>query len=306
MPTVRELMTGLRSLGARAPFLRERPALVAAALVAIVGLAGWIIAASVGGNGGRAAVPEAQTAAPQMSDEVWLEVAETLAGIAARQIELEASMTRIEARLEALGAMASPVTAADPSVSTLSAGDGSAGRTVGAASDPGARGERERLMMAGLSGQGADAVIRRLEGVEMARLRLRDQAAREGWLDTDRYRSELDALPSVSQVLRQELGDVDYDDYLYAASQANRVMVASVMQDSPARLAGVEPGDVIFSLAGQRVFEADDLLEVASTGSAGETVSLQVIRDTEVVELHMPLGPLGVQTLPYLGEPGPG
>lgn len=304
--TVSELRAGLRSLVARAPVLRERPALVAAGLVTAVGLAGWIIAASGGAEPEPGNVLEAEVSVPDAPDEGWLVVAETMVELAARQIQLEASLARIEARLDALGAVGPHPGSAAPSISAPSAGDAFAGQQVGSDAYPDRGSERERLMMAGSSGQGADAVIRRLEGVEMARLSLRDRAAREGWLDTDRYRGELDALPSTSQVLRQELGDVGYDDYLYAANQANRLMVASVMQDSPARLAGVEPGDVIYSVDGQRVFEVDDLLEVASTGGAGEMVSLQVVRGTEVVELHMPLGPLGVQTVPYLGEPGPG
>ena len=137
----------------------------------------------------------------------------------------------------------------------------------------------------------------------MERLYLRDQAAREGWLDTERYQEELAKLPNVSENVRADLSDADYDNYLYATRQRNRVMITNVLQGSPSQLAGVQPGDMVYSMDGQRVFENDDLLAISSQGNAGEAVSVEVLRDGEIVELYVPRGPLGVNSMPQVADP---
>ncbi len=223
----------------------------------------------------------------------------SLQELAARQMALEAELAQVQTELEDLtvnlanrvqNSMRSQARARVDTFRSDFMGRGS---------------ERQqgRLMTAGFSEQQASTFIRRQEDATMERLYLRDHAAREGWLDTERYQEELGKLPNVTESVRDDLGDTDYDKYLYATRQRNRVMVTNVLQGSPAQSAGMQPGDVVYSMDGQRVFENDDLLEISSQGNAGEAVSVEVLRDGEIVQLFVPRGPLGVNSMPQVADP---
>ena len=155
--------------------------------------------------------------------------------------------------------------------------------------------QRNALVRAGIAAGTADEILWRRSQFELDRLELRDQALREGWLGTDRYREERRALNADRVSLRDEL-DVDvYDRYLYETGETNRVSVDSVIAGSAGDQSGLMPGDVIERYGDELVLDFNDLRSATSTGARGELVPVQVRRDGQMVEVWMPRGPIGIR-----------
>ena len=152
-----------------------------------------------------------------------------------------------------------------------------------------------RLVAAGLEPQQAKTIMQFLDDIEMERLYLHDQATREGWLGTPRYRQENMILNESEEELRLELGDADYDLYLYGTGQPNRVIIQSVIEGSPAQKAGIQSKDIVYSYAGNRLYNIRDLVTATTEGITNESVLLEVIRDGNIYEFYLPRGPLGVR-----------
>ena len=177
---------------------------------------------------------------------------------------------------------------------------GSAARTrLGATGE----GQRTALVKAGWSEEDAAALVQRQGQRSLERLDLRDLAQREGWLGTDRYREEIARLDAGAVPLREELGDAAYDRYLYATGEDNRVRVDSIIPGSVAELAGLQPGDLIESYAGQALFGYADLRDATAGGERGELVRVQVQRNGRILDLNLSRGPLGVQLDSARAEP---
>jgi hypothetical protein len=155
--------------------------------------------------------------------------------------------------------------------------------------------DAESLVAAGFPAQEAAALEQRWESFELERLYLRDQATREGWLGTPRFRAEQSALDLRQEALRGELGDDAWDQVLYAAGRPNRVVVQSVLDGSPAGEAGLRAGDVILGYAGRRVFDGEELRSATTQGRAGESVAVEILRDDTTQRVFVPRGPLGVR-----------
>ena len=152
-----------------------------------------------------------------------------------------------------------------------------------------------RLVAAGLEPQQAKTIMQFLDDIEMERLYLHDQATREGWLGTPRYRQENMILNESEEELRLELGDADYDRYLYGTGQPNRVIIQSVIEGSPAQEAGIQSQDIVYSYAGNRLYDIRDLITATTEGIANESVLLEIVRDGNIYEFYLPRGPLGVR-----------
>ncbi len=155
--------------------------------------------------------------------------------------------------------------------------------------------QRDALVRAGVAAGTADEILWRRSQAELDRLELRDQALREGWLGTDRYREEMRALNAERVSLRDEL-DVDaYDRYLYETGESNRVSVDSVIAGSAGDESGLMPGDVIERYGDQLVLDFNDLRSATSAGARGELVPVQVRRGGQLVEVWLPRGPIGIR-----------
>jgi C-terminal processing protease CtpA/Prc len=152
-----------------------------------------------------------------------------------------------------------------------------------------------QLVAAGLEPQQAKSIMQFLADIEMERLYLHDQATREGWMGTPRYREENMILNESEEGLRLELGDADYDLYLYGTGQPNRVVIQSVIEGSPAQKEGIQSKDIAYSYAGNRLYNIRDLVTATTEGVANESVLLEVIRDGLIYEFYLPRGPLGVR-----------
>ncbi len=98
--------------------------------------------------------------------------------------------------------------------------------------------------------------------------------------------------------LRQELGDAEYERYLAATGRPTEIAVREVMASSPASRAGLQAGDVIVSYDGTRIFNAGELRSFAMTGSQGDAVVVEIVRDGNRMQLVLPAGPMGIQMGP--------
>ncbi len=151
----------------------------------------------------------------------------------------------------------------------------------------------ERLLLAGFDPDLARTVRQREDERQMKELYLRDQATREGWLNSQRYQQEIQELRTSGATIRQELGDDRYDQYLYAMGRPNRIGVDRVLKTSPAQQSGLREGDSIVAYDGERIFSVQELIAYETRGKAGETVTMEVIRDGRRVQIYVPRGPLG-------------
>ncbi len=94
--------------------------------------------------------------------------------------------------------------------------------------------------------------------------------------------------------VRARLGEQGYDALLYAIGQENRLMVTQVPEGTPGALAGVQPGDELLFVNGQRIFSRIELnwLE-AGLGDAG-SIPITVLRGGELFQLWVENGRMRV------------
>jgi C-terminal processing protease CtpA/Prc len=151
------------------------------------------------------------------------------------------------------------------------------------------------LEAAGLDEQTAESIKLRGDQLAMTEMYLRDQATREGWLDTPRFREEMAAIEAQRTSIREELGDEAYDRYLFALGRTNRVIVNDVMYDSVAEDVGLQTGDLIIRYGDSRVFATDELVTQTREGSVGDPVTVVISRGGKRMEIEVPRGPLGVR-----------
>ncbi len=160
------------------------------------------------------------------------------------------------------------------------------------------------LVTAGFDTSEIDRILELHNQHQLERLEIRDQAAREGWLDTTDFRVALRNVGDRSARVRQELGDDGYDSYLYALGLSNRVALQSIIPQGEAALAGLRVGDIITAYAGDRVFRSSELQQATSAGERGEMVPIQVLRGEDILQFYLPRGPLGVTISGELEKPG--
>ncbi len=67
-----------------------------------------------------------------------------------------------------------------------------------------------------------------------------------------------------------------------------------MLANSPAQNAGLEPGDQIIRYAGRRVFNTSDLNKRILEGERGQTVVMDVLRDSQQIQVYVPRGPIGI------------
>jgi putative serine protease PepD len=106
------------------------------------------------------------------------------------------------------------------------------------------------------------------------------------------------AVPSslVSAELQQlEAGETVRHAYLGVATASTTegvdgATVAEVVQGSPAAQAGLEEGDVITELDGDKISGTEDLIAAIAAAQPGDTVKLEVERDSKSSEISVKLG----------------
>lgn len=230
------------------------------------------------------------------------------------QADIERRLNRLEAKLADAAAERQRLT---ERVAALTAqlpagrGSGEATRTTAGAppaeapanaaaatapgSDDGRSAMERALVAAGLDPATVADIKRRDDGLAMQEIYLRDQATREHWLDSPRFAQEMAAIEAERTPLRNEIGDDAYDRYLFALGQTNRVRVDDVLTQSPAEEAGLQAGDFIVRYGDARLFAPGELVDQTRSGTAGEAVQLEVVRNGERITLQVPRGPLGLR-----------
>lgn len=159
------------------------------------------------------------------------------------------------------------------------------------------------LLLAGVDEQNASSIQARQDQFQLDRLELFDLAEREGWIDTDQFSERLEELEDQRVDLRTELGDAAYDRYLFELGRSNRVVVSSVINGSAAQIAGLQNGDVIMAYANERIFSTRELQTATREGQRGESVSVSVEREAQLINAEIPRGPLGVTLSMTMREP---
>jgi len=155
--------------------------------------------------------------------------------------------------------------------------------------------EQEVLLSLGLDAAQTEQLQQRAESMEMEQLFLRNKAIREGWMGTEKYFIESQQVQSSSNTTRETLGEQYYDLYLFKLDTPNRVLVQSVITNSPAEQAGLQAGDVIYRYGDDRIFSWSDLTTATTQGEASETVRLEAEREGKRFEIYLPRGPLGIR-----------
>jgi hypothetical protein len=156
----------------------------------------------------------------------------------------------------------------------------------------------QRFVDAGIPRERAEWIERRMEELEVQAMQARYDAQRTG--------QPVQGVIDPERALRKELGDVEYERYLNATGRPAQVQVNNVLASSAAERAGLQPGDQIVSYAGTRVFDMRELNALTTEGAAGETVTVEVRRNGETLQLQVPRGPLGMQGGGMRGPPGGG
>lgn len=149
--------------------------------------------------------------------------------------------------------------------------------------------QRERqlgaLVEAGFTRERAEWIERRTEELEYQAMQAQYEAQRSG---------QPGQATDVQRALRTELGDVDYERYLRGTGRPTEVQVLDVLASSAAERAGLQPGDQVVSYAGTRVFDMRELNAMSREGNPGETVTMEVRRNGQTVQVQVPRGVLGV------------
>ena len=154
-----------------------------------------------------------------------------------------------------------------------------------------AEGRLQALTEAGFSPGRAEWIMQRESALEMQVMQDRYEATRAG-----QTLNELRQMASADQLLRAEIGDGEYEQYLQANGRATSVGIARVMEASPALTAGLQSGDQITHYDGTRVFNTRELIQQTMQGNPGEAVVVNIVRDGAPMQLVMPRGPLGINT----------
>ena len=103
--------------------------------------------------------------------------------------------------------------------------------------------------------------------------------------------------------MREDLGEDGYDAMLFATKSPNRVVVSSLLVSSPAYIAGLRVGDVIYSYDDVRVFKPMLLDQMARRAELGETRKIEVIDETGISSFYIETGPTGAIFGSAIGRP---
>jgi S1-C subfamily serine protease len=99
---------------------------------------------------------------------------------------------------------------------------------------------------------------------------------------------------NIEAALRKDLGDIEYEKYLKATGRPTEVRVMEVYATSNAERSGLKAGDEIVSYNGKRVFDPRELNTMTSQVAAGGSVTVEVKRNGQTMQVSVPAGPLGV------------
>jgi len=150
-------------------------------------------------------------------------------------------------------------------------------------------GRRDAMIEAGMASDRADYILRRESEMRYEQMQAIYQARNSGESLDPMYRNF-----NADSMLREEIGDAEYEMYLEANNRSTSVSVSSVMASSPGERAGLQAGDEIVGYDGQRVFGTSELIQHTMAGGTGNVV-VDVMRDGSPMQIVVPRGPIGVE-----------
>jgi C-terminal processing protease CtpA/Prc len=152
----------------------------------------------------------------------------------------------------------------------------------------------QALVDIGMTSSRANELKNYFEQLELERLYLRDQSIREDW-EREKLTEAMQNITDKENDLKSRLSESEYDAYLYASGQTNRVAVTSVLASAEAGTAGILSGDYIIRYDNQRIYSGFQLHEATTSGSINDSVAVEIERDGETLHLYVPRGPLGIR-----------
>lgn len=145
----------------------------------------------------------------------------------------------------------------------------------------------DQFVAAGLPRDRAQWIMQREQELTMDILQARYEATRDGASEAEV------AQISESRILREELGDADYEKYLEGRGRPTSINVNSVIENSPAQAAGLRAGDQITAYNGKRVFDMAELTSLTFEVEPGQAVPIDVVRDGQAMQIFVPSGAMG-------------
>jgi len=73
----------------------------------------------------------------------------------------------------------------------------------------------------------------------------------------------------------------------YSVIAGDGLMVHSVVENSPAEEAGIEPGDIILEIEGQPVYRSEDVYDIVNSVEEGAEITLLLLRNGEREEIRL-------------------
>ena len=216
----------------------------------------------------------------------------------ARQL-LEEELLILMAQMEQLSTDGEDSAAADEAVTeagVVGSDSESAARRQLSREERQSIGRRDALVKAGMSADRAEYILRRESEMRYEQMQAVFEARSSGEpLDPYNRGFSADAL------LRNEIGDAEYEMYLQANNRPTSIGVSSVMASSPGERAGLQAGDQIVGYDGERVFSATELIQRTMTAGDGNVV-VDVMRDGSPMQVVVPRGPIGVEIGRFRGR----
>ena len=154
---------------------------------------------------------------------------------------------------------------------------------------------KNTLVSVGVNPAIADDILRRISQQEFRRMELKNLMRRNASSGALSYRDELRELDQNKISLRSELSDDEYDRYLIASGQHNRVKVSSVMAGSPAESYGIQEEDVILYYGDKKILNQPDMYKATLDGDVGSITNIEILRNGMRMSLTVPRGTLGVR-----------
>ena len=156
-------------------------------------------------------------------------------------------------------------------------------------------GRRDAMIEAGMAPDRADYILRRESEMRYESMQAVYEARNSG------EPLEFNRNFNADAMLRDEIGDTEYEMYLEANNRSTSVGITSVMASSPGERAGLQAGDEIVGYDGERVFSTSELIQQTMAGGDGDVV-VDVMRDGSAMQIVLPRGPIGVEIGRFRGR----
>ncbi|MCW8127566.1 PDZ domain-containing protein [Microbulbifer halophilus] len=158
----------------------------------------------------------------------------------------------------------------------------------------------QRLIDAGLNPDRAEYILERQERFQYEHMQitheyrhLKDKSSPEA----QKLKEKLSNYSHPRKMFEHELNEQEFERYLEVNGGQPEMQIDRVLDNTPARNAGLQPGDKIISYNGERIFHSGDLRSQIYKVAPGETVEVEVQRAGSSAKevIYVPSGPLGIQ-----------